>query len=156
MRKKIFSLLLVVSLTMTSFTSVFAATNNINVSTTPPGTMNNSEISTYTVNPPDSYIDLTGKMEFEGTAKSDDLYLNKAFTGVKGVDVNVKNNSSSTLKVTLYKYSWYQNFHKEAITSFTVVPNQYVIHPITGLSSSSAYYLGFSAPCDFKGFLESR
>ncbi|HAB60089.1 MAG TPA: hypothetical protein DCE48_05170 [Lachnospiraceae bacterium] len=157
MRKKCLTVLLALCLTLSSSTLAFAKNPNVNVSTTPPGSASSGDISTNSTLPPTDFVDLVsyGQMNFSGFADHSTLYLETGFKGVTGVNVEVKNDSTTTLTVTLYRYDSFLS-KTNKVGSFTVVPGQYYICPFTNLSSSNRYHLGFSAPSDFSGFVEAR
>ena len=151
MNKKIL-LLGITTLSLTNFTLAFAAAN-YNVSTVPP---KEETMTPYSTTKPTSYVDLISNqpMKFSGSANTQALYLEKGFTGVTGINVNVYNKSSSTLTITLYKYRALDTDVK--VTSLTIPANMYSLRTIDDLSSSGKYYLCYGAPSDFEGSITSR
>lgn len=149
--KKVVPILLSVMLVNLSNGYVYAATENVNVSTTIPA-FENGGISTYSGSRPQNFVNLT-YMTFSGAAEETSLYLNKGFTGVRSAKVVVSNYHSSTLTVKVRKNA----ILFPVVETHTIVGNDYNgSFIISGLNPNSKYYLEFCAPCDFSGSISNN
>lgn len=126
--------------------------------TTPPVVSEESdtEITPQYTNPPTNVVNLAtnGTMDFQGSSTGSTLYLNNAFTGVSKIFIWCENfHSSSTLTVTLYKMN--------LIGTTTIGSYRFEVGTgggtfVSGLDSSAKYYLSFSAPSNFSGYVEQN
>ena len=142
--KKFVSLLVTILMTMLCCTSpVYASSDDIPQFTTATITRDN--------NIPTNTLDLStyGTYEFSGYAEGNaPLYTLYNFTGKDSYNVYVRNlGQRYTITVKLYR----NTLIDYSVRSFTVTPGQRITVPIGDLSSSSKYYLQFSAPCYFEG-----
>lgn len=95
-------------------------------------------------------IDLRKKrMTFAGHATGSLLYSNYYFTGKKSIVINVKNNLSKKLKVKIYA----SNNRVIPVKTLTVKPNVTYGTSVDGLKSDKKYFLTFSAPSNFEGYV---
>lgn len=130
---------------------VYAATENINVSTIMPYSENGG-MSTYSASRPETFVTLT-YMTFSGSAQETSLYLNKGFTGVSSAKVVVSNNLSSNLTVKVRKNA----ILFPVVETHTITGNNLNgSFIISGLNPNSKYYLEFCAPCDFSGNISNN
>ena len=153
MKKSISLVLTVILITsLFGFSSVFASTKNINVSTTPPGSSSGS-ITPDSVFPPSSTVNISdgSMMNFSGTAQISDLYLNNMFTGASKVEFYFHNYSDKTLTINLKK----RGVLDSTVDTFTCRPNNECWIFDQFLNSSEKYYLVFNAPCEFDGWLQA-
>ncbi|HGE5782754.1 TPA: hypothetical protein ACGGHE_004797 [Bacillus pseudomycoides] len=95
-------------------------------------------------------VDLNKKqMDFSGKANGIMLYTNNHFTGKSTVAYSITNSSSYDLTVKIYEYdAW------SATQTLTVNKNSTSTGNIAGLDSSKLYYMSFSAPSDFAGYVK--
>ena len=126
---------------------------NVNVSTEPPVvSIEEDSISPSTIDKPkeSSYVDLTKEqLNFSGSANNSTLYTNKHFKGKTKISYSVKNSSSSDLKVKIFKAGAFFS-----TDSFTVKAKSTLTGTISGLDKSDLYYLSFSAPSNFSGYVK--
>lgn len=115
--------------------------------------LNDSTITTFGIWKPseNDTIDLNNeKMPFSGKADISSLYTNNHFTGKESVYYSITNNhTSKTLTVKRHRKG--SLFASETIT---VAPGKTVTGNFNSLNKSGRYYLKFSAPCDFEGYVE--
>ena len=155
MIKKRFRLIFILCLifVLSSSTISLAETQNVNVSTTPPGSTHTGGVTTNDVFPPSSTINLMdeGRLDFSGWADNTSLYTNKAFKGVTQIRLVVTNNDSSTLTVKLHQ----DNFLGSTVIATYTVQSTYTLYTFpSNLNSSKSYFLEFVNPCDFEGYIE--
>lgn len=125
--------------------------NNIGVSTEAPVGLALEEISLYDLGKPstNNVVDLTkGRMDFAGVASVSKLYTNSFFTGKSTVNYRITNYIDH--KLTVKVYTQYGIFATETIT---VSPKSTLTGTISGLNSSTLYYMTFNAPSDFSGYV---
>lgn len=150
MKNKVIALFVVLLLSTVSSRSVYAETENVNVSTSIPG-QENGGITTYSASRPQDFVVLTS-MPFSGIADETSLYLNKGFTGVSSAKVVIHNYSSSTLTIKVRKNTIFFPVVETHTISATDYNGNFLI---SGLSKNAKYYLEFCAPCDFSGIISS-
>lgn len=109
-----------------------------------------SMISLLGLNVPGSSVNLNdGRLPFGGTADTSTLYTNKGFYGKTKVLISVTNYRDSKLKVTLYKKG-----NLLSVKSWKVPANSGMAVSVANLDKTAKYYLKFTAPSDFKGYVE--
>lgn len=154
MKRKRFNLFLALCLIFTLLSPMvsYAATKNVNVSNTPPGS--SGDITIQGTGVPSDFVNLIdyGTMDFEGSASGSNLYLNKGFTGVTRIMVSVQNKHSSTLTVKLRMKTF---LGYDVVDTQTIDPGHTLVYSVDNLGSSKNYYLAFAAPSDFKGYVRS-
>lgn len=123
-------------------------TEDYNISTIPP--VGDEEISTRTTERPASskVINLkTQDMTFSGVAEGSKLYTNSNFTGASSVRITVTNDCDNVLTYHIYK----NGIVDTKVKTINVQSGYTVASSISGLSSSSLYYIRFDPPSDFSG-----
>lgn len=78
------------------------------------------------------------------------LYTNYLFTGSTTMGVGIRSLTNNDVIVRVYKRNI---FSDTEITHFTVPANGYAHKAISGLSSSSKYYVRFGYPCTIEGYV---
>lgn len=131
----------------------FTFAENVNVSTEPPVVQDQGGVSTFGLEAPftSQVWNLVDKkqMDFAGAADGSPLYTNNNFKGKSQVSVNIKNFLDKKLTVVLYKQGSFGS-----VTTITVNPNAELLTSINNLDANGLYYLRFSAPSDFKGYVK--
>lgn len=90
-----------------------------------------------------------GQMTFSGNAKGSTLYTNNNFKGKTSIEYSITNDHTKTLTVKLYTSSgWFKTKKIE------VAGNATLTGTIDGLDKDTLYYLTFSAPSDFSGYVQ--
>lgn len=87
-----------------------------------------------------------GSLSFSGKAEASTLYSNKHFKGKSTINYTIKNYGSKRLVVKIYKSG-----SLFATETLYVNANSSATGKVTGLDSSSLYYLKFEAPSNFSG-----
>ncbi len=158
MVKKI-SLLAMAAVMISSANSVLVSADELNGLTPNPNYFSTSvgDIVTY-----DNYIPTTvwnlstsGVYNFNGSANGQaSLYTNYLFTGVDTLAISVKNNhKSNALKVKVcQRINLGKNSISKTIDSFTVYSGNTYSTSVK-VSSSNRYYLEFSSPSNFNGYI---
>ena len=109
-----------------------------------------SMINLLGLNVPGSSVNLNdGRLPFGGTADTSTLYTNKGFYGKTRVLISVTNYRDSKLTVTLYKKG-----NPLKVKSWKIPANSGMAVSVTNLDKTAKYYLKFTAPSDFKGYVE--
>lgn len=109
-----------------------------------------SAISVLGYNTPGSSVNLNDqRLTFAGTADRSTLYTNKGFYGKTRVLISVTNYRDSKLTVTLYKKG-----NPLKVKSWKIPANSGMAVSVTNLDKTAKYYLKFTAPSDFKGYVE--
>ncbi|WP_059171990.1 hypothetical protein [Bacillus sp. FJAT-27445] len=128
---------------------------DINVSTkSPVSTVNDSDIITpFGTSTPTQAHHLVndGQMDFSGSAQGSALYTNKYFTGKSSVNIYVRNSHSSA-KLTV-KIIDIDGWFGGVVKTYTIEPGYQLYANPTGLDSKGRYYLEFSAPSNFSGYV---
>lgn len=125
---------------------------NYNVSSVPP--IAEPEITPFGIDPParSNVQNLnSGKLTFSGYADRSTLYTNKNFTGKSRVTVSVTNWHEKELTV---KVICKDDILKFPVYTTKVPANAGRSVTVTGLDSNKLYYLSFSAPSDFEGYVK--
>lgn len=151
----LFSLVAIFSLSF-STSALAAKPVDVGVSTEPPDVTEDSqsedEFTTYTIAKPStsSVVDLTkNTMYFSGVANNSTLYTNSHFKGKSTITYKITNNSSTDLIVKIYKSgAWLST------ETLTVNANSTSTGTVSSLSKSELYYMSFSAPSDFSGYVK--
>ncbi|MCR5835451.1 MAG: hypothetical protein K6G88_02965 [Lachnospiraceae bacterium] len=86
-----------------------------------------------------------------GSTYSAPLYTNYLFTGSTTMGVGIRSLTNNNVIVRVYKRNFFSS--DEEITHFTVPANGYAHKAISGLSSSSKYYVRFGYPCTIEGYV---
>lgn len=110
------------------------------------------EISVFGIAPPTTAHNLAtqGQMDFSGVASGSTLYTNKFFKGKSKVELYVLNShATANLKVTVMKGGLIDT----TVWSTTVVPRG-AVYINLDLSSTAEYYIKFSAPSNFSGYVK--
>lgn len=145
------------SFTLGNSASAFASTTvNVGVTTEHPASFEHSikcEVNPFGLGKPgekkvENLND--GQMNFAGVASSSVLYTNNNFTGKSTVNYQIKNNSNKKLTIKLYEYGALFLSTKK----LTIDPNSTSTGTLYNLCSSKSYYLSFSAPSDFSGYVK--
>lgn len=148
--KKMFATLFAIAFIFNSSSIAFAYDNNMfNVSTVAP--IDEDSQTTYGLDKPSSskYVDLNDEsLYFKGKANGSYLYTNSCFTGKENVGYVLTNNINTKLTVKLYKIGG-----MFAVKTLTIDGNSTSVGKIYGLESSEKYYLRFSYPSDFDGYV---
>jgi hypothetical protein len=160
MKRKLVIILtsLALFLTLTTSPIVYADFENVNVGIFPPAVSEESDtgITPQFTFPPTNVVNLAtnGTMNFQGSATGSTLFLNNAFTGVTKIFIWCENfHPSSTLTMTLHKMN--------LIGTTTIGTYKLEVGTgggtfVGGLDSSAKYYLSFSAPSNFSGYVEQN
>ena len=151
--KKIVSLLITVLMTMLCFSIPVYAEGDADNAPTTTGiiTDRSNSIPTAIYN-----LSTSGQYNFSGEAYGTaDLYTEYLFTGVSSIGVSVNNRGANhTITVTLYRrHNVGGSFqYSTFVDSFPVSPgHSNCINK--SVSSSGYYYVAFSAPCIFDGYV---
>lgn len=118
-----------------------------------PSTIYAGGISIQSTSLPTSTWNLSTKgiYSFAGKADNQDLYSNYLFTGATKTQIQCTNKrTDKNLKVQLVRDDPYFD---TAVSTVNVPKNGSSNWNVTGLSSSSKYYLRFYAPCEFNGYI---
>lgn len=121
---------------------------NLNTSTIPPA--EDTEITPRGTGEPQTsaVINLrTQDMTFAGKADRSKLYTNNNFTGASSIRITVTNSHDEVLTYYVYKNGTIDT----RVKTITVQPGYTVATSLSGLNSSSLYYLMFRAPSHFSG-----
>ena len=142
--KKIISLLIACTLSILCFAIPVYAESD---SDTDSGTTVTRDNSRPTAN---WNLSTNGQYNFSGyAAGTADIYSLYNFTGVDPMCISVRNlGSTYTITVKLIKNALIDY----TVETFTVAPGQRRVVTVD-VSSTSRYYLSFSAPCSFDGFI---
>ena len=122
------------------------------LSTTPPIGVANEDVTAYDNSIPSNVWNLSssGRYDFSGVATGKaNLYTNYLFTGVNSLAISVTNKNTSTLTVTVYK----NGIILTKVGSFIVNPNTSSVKSYN-VKSNNNYYIAFSSPCNFSGFVQ--
>lgn len=93
-----------------------------------------------------------GDLHFSGNTANTNLYTNYYFTGATSINVDTTVTKWYDVTIELWQYGLIWDT-KLATTTVPVNPNSVNIWIISGLSSSSKYYLKFLAPAYFTGYV---
>lgn len=153
-RKKIVSFILMVVMLLSMNLSAVASEafhNDFqNVSTEPPTILD--DIITFGLDKPSSskVKDLKdGKMTFSGNATGSTLYTNNNFKGKTSIEYSITNDHDKTLTVKLYTSpGWFKTKKIEVAGKATLSGT------MDGLEKGTLYYLTFSTPSDFSGYVQ--
>lgn len=96
-------------------------------------------------------IYMNGRMDFAGVASGSILYTNKNFKGYSSYKMRINNRSSSTLTVKIHKNT---TFLDPVVKTYTVSPNSTRYAYPGGLDANQIYFISFSAPSNFNGYIE--
>ncbi len=138
----------------TSSISAFAAESNVGL-TEKPDYLFSQSISLYGIDKPKAEWNLAkeGKYTFSGWCNKDYLYSNYLFYGATKVSINVKNKTSSKITVKLLEkrsgIDW-------SASTETIPANGELTWPVSGLKSSSYYYLQFSKGSNVSGYIVKK
>lgn len=160
MKKNLLSILTILTLLLPLIipSKVVASTNNVNIGITPPISSENTndDITPYDVFPPSIIVNLRnyGTMNFSGEAQNSQLFLDKGFTGVSNIYIWIENfHPSSTLRMSVHRM--------EVIGTTIVATYDFEVGTgggvfVNGLNSNKNYYISFSAPSNFAGYVEEN
>ncbi len=128
---------------------------NVGVSKKEPKSLSSKEtgeIGTYGLSKPSTsnVVDLTiEQMGFQGSAEGSTLYTNSYFKGKSTITYSITNNSSTKLTVKIFtENGWF------ATETLIVNANSTSTGTVSGLNTSTLYYMSFSAPSNFKGYVK--
>jgi hypothetical protein len=93
----------------------------------------------------------SGQMNFSGQASHSTLYTNKFFTGTSNLEVYVDSRISTDLTFKVYK-----NTSSSPIYTGKVTGGGVKAVTFAGLSSTGKYYISFSAPSNFTGYVKAK
>ena len=93
-----------------------------------------------------------GDLHFSGNTANTDLYTNYYFTGATSINVDTTVTKWYDVTIELWRYGLIWDT-KLATTTVAVNPNSVNIWILSGLNSSSKYYLKFLAPAYFTGYV---
>ena len=155
LRKSIGVFVAAILLAVSMNSTVFAVENDkvlYNVSVEMPEEEKDEGISIYGLSKPStsSCVNLNKEsLEFAGYAERSTLYTNKHFTGKSSIRYSITNDSDETLTVKFYTSDgWFKT------KKIVVAGNATLTGTISGLDSDELYYLTFSAPSDFYGYVK--
>ncbi|WP_455931122.1 hypothetical protein [Priestia aryabhattai] len=161
--KKVFaSTVLGLSLTLASAIGANASTNeneNVGVSTEIPVVSTDSEstntdggFTVFSIERPSTknVKDLNdGQLSFSGIASGSTLYTNSHFKGKSTIKYHIKNSSSSKLTVKIISSA-----SLFASKTLTVNPSSTADGTVKDLDKKKLYYISFSAPSNFSGYVK--
>lgn len=163
MRKRFisFTMLLMLLFTMFNVPTAYASNlgeNDVAGLSIEAGSEKNISIGTYGIKQPSEYVDLPsyGKMDFSGNASTSSLFLNKGFTGVTGIYMWCQNfHPTATLVVNVRTYSFW-GMWGPVVKSFTFEVGTGGGMYLNGLDINEKYYLEFTGPSNFSGYVTAN
>lgn len=145
--QKAFAIITTLALMMTGWGNLSACALN---TTTNPDYLDDG-ISTYDNSIPSSTWNLSTKGIYyfsgNGTGQAN-IYTLYNFTGVSRLDMTVINTGDTSIKVRVRKNSLIDT----TVTTFTVSAGDTVVKSVD-VDKDNKYYLSFSSPCDFEGWI---
>ncbi|AJC27109.1 MULTISPECIES: hypothetical protein [Bacillus] len=153
--KKLFSFIvctMVAILSLSFATAASAETGNSRFSTKLTSSAE-GEFKAFGLNPPNSnsIVNLTkNKLTFAGQATGNTLYSNSYFQGKSSISYSITNNIGTKLTVKV----WNDSDWIFATETLTVNANGTATGTIKNLDANALYYLSFSAPSDFSGYVQ--
>lgn len=124
----------------------------INLSMTPPFIYEEGIHARDTIAPSKDNVYENGTQKnVYGEAGNSTLYTNKCFYGVNKITGSIINESNKKLKVRLYKYAG--NLRVSTSKTVTINAGSKGSFHFDELDSNTYYYLSFSSPSNFHGFV---